>query len=131
MVTTLMGLEFLSPYYCDNLLCLLHIHRNKQPWKCQTHSILISTHIFYLTIGPLVWIQILLTLLAFIFIVSPTPLPPRFCLVFSSIFITEFELKLYGIFSPCRELAHSLVRTHYFHSFTSSLASIFSSVSST
>ena len=65
-----MGLELLSPYYCDNLLCLLHIHHNKQPWKCQTNSILISTHIFYLTIGPLVWIQILLILLAFVFIVS-------------------------------------------------------------
>ena len=35
-----------------------------------------------------------------VFIMSPTPLPPRFCLVFSSIFITELELQLYDIISP-------------------------------
>ena len=32
---------------------------------------------------------------------SPTPYPSVFCLVFSSILITVFELKLYCIFSPC------------------------------
>ena len=47
--------------------------------------------------------SILFTLPTFyvIFILFPTPYLPRFCLVFSSIFITEFQLELYGIFSPC------------------------------
>ena len=49
--------------------------------------------------------SILFTLPTFyvIFILFPTPYLPRFCLVFSSIFITEFQLELYGIFSRCSQ----------------------------
>ena len=36
-----------------------------------------------------------------IFILFPTLYLSRVCLVFFSIFITEFQLKLYGIFIPC------------------------------
>ena len=54
------------------------------------------------------------TLHTFIFIVSTTPLPPCFCLIFSSFFITE--LKVYGIFSICSWLSCSQIRTQYSHS---------------
>ena len=61
------------------------------------------TYVFHLTVEPHVCIQFLFTLPTFhvIFILSPTPFLPRFCLVFSSFLSTEFELELYRIFSPC------------------------------
>ena len=68
---------------------------------------------FYLTTGPHVLIQFFFTPPTCIFFVSPTPLPLRFCLIFSSFFITE--LKFCRIFSPCSQLSCSQVRTQYSH----------------
>ena len=104
------------------------------PWKQNrlppiVNIMQIAHGFFYLTTGPHVWIQFLFTLLIFIFIVSPTPLQPHFCLIFFFFFITE--LKLYDIFRPCSQLACSKVRTQYSHSFIVLLASIFSSALST
>ena len=91
MATILKWLELLIPLsQCNNLLCRLHIHHTKQPQTYREHNkTLISTHVFHPTTGPNVWIQFLFTLPTFhvIFIKSPTPLTPRFYLVFSSIIL--------------------------------------------
>ena len=57
--------------------------------------------------------------------------PTSFLSRFLFHFITELELQLYSIFSPCSWLACSQVRTQPFYSFTVWLASIFSSALST
>ena len=44
-----------------------------------------------------------------IFIVSPTPHPPRFCLIFSSIFINLFGAQLYSILSPYRYIKIAII----------------------
>ena len=95
------------------------------------------------------------------FIVSPNPHQPPFCLIFSSIFMTNFGAQLYSILSPYRYKKIAIISnislmggmkvvipschrrssgtippssqhmTQYFHSFTTSSASIFSSTLST
>ena len=58
---------------------------------------------------------------------------PRFCLVLCSIFITELEFELYCILCPNllpMWLAHSQAKTQHCYSFTTWLASIFTSTSS-
>ena len=119
------------PSQCNHLLCQLHIHCTKQPQNRQAHnSISISTHIFLPQPRASHLDSIFIHISHIHFYCSPTPLSPHFCLVYSSIFIAEFELKRYSIFSPSSQLACSQVRTQYFHSFTVSLASIFSSACS-
>ena len=70
----------------------------------QAHiSTITFTHVFSPQHRALHLDLILFTLPTFyvIFILFPTPYLPCFGLVFSSIFIAEFQLELYGIFSPC------------------------------
>ena len=70
----------------------------------QAHiSTIIFTHVFSPQHRASRLNSILVTLPTFyvIFILFPTPYLPGFCLVFSSIFIAEFQLELYSIFSPC------------------------------
>ena len=92
---------------------------------------------------------------------SPTPHPPQFCLIFSSIFITNFVTQLYSILSRYSYIKTAVILNtlltgsmvvqisssrcgspgsisgssqhiiQYFHSFTTSLASIFGSALST
>ena len=96
-----------------------------------------------------------------IFIVSPTPRPLQFCLIFSSIFITNFVTQLFNILSRYSYIKTAVISntllagsmvvkisssrcgsrgsirrnsqhiTQYSHSFTTSLASIFGSALST
>ena len=44
-----------------------------------------------------------------IFIVSPTPHPPHFCLIFSSIFTNLFGAQLYSILSPYRHIKIGII----------------------
>ena len=70
----------------------------------QAHiSAIIFTHFFSPQHRALRLDSVLFTLPTFYvtFILLPTPYLPCICLVFSSIFITEFQLELYVIFSPC------------------------------
>ena len=69
------------------LPCQLHVHyTEQQSWKFST-----SPQEFFSPFTP--------PTSHAIFIVSSTPHPPRFCLIFSSIFINLFGAQLYSILS--------------------------------
>ena len=100
-----------------------YLTARKPPWKQNglppiVNIMQIAHDFFNLTTRPHVWIQFLFTLPIFIFIASPTPLPPRFCLIFCSFFITELKL-----FQPM-QLASMQPGQDPIFSFLHSLASI-------
>ena len=85
-------------------------------------STIIFTHVFSPQYRASRLHSILFTLTTFyvIFILFPTPYLPRFCLVCSSILITDFELRFYDIFSPCSwHVARLGPNIFIFHSLTS------------
>ena len=95
MATTLRGLELLSPLLVQ-YIPVASVTSTTPITLLRNRHILVqwfSLYVFHLTIGPHVWIQFLLTLPTFrvMFILSLTPLLPRFYLVLSSILSTEFE----------------------------------------
>ena len=97
MASTLREFELLSSLLALLSTCQLHVYyTEQQPWKFST-----SSQDFLSSFTPLTSHTI--------FIVSPTPHPPRFCLIFSSNFINLSGSQLYSILSPYRYIKIGII----------------------